>query len=538
MSKYEFVGEDDHTFRVKHPDGSEFSIAKKHVGPGVHKRIKELKPAKKMYDGGVVEGDDKKDSDGFNSLFGIKGEKSPLQDDNKFNDFFGINKEMAPTAPVFDPAMIGGSSQIPPAPDVVMPAPIDTQTRMPQSVAPVMPELVVPQTTAPSMTMPAPSSPSVQDPMAASFAMRESGIKDIAGAQAAAAKAQAAAYDEQVKQMAAAEQHYQAEHAKLDAEHKQLTDSIAHDKVDPNRMWNNMSTGNKVLAAIGVALSGIGAGLMGRPDLANSGMSVIKSAIDKDIEAQKDELGKKQSLLSENVRRYGDLNTATQMTRMQLNAVTQAQVAKAAAQSGSAQAAGNAKMMLADLSMQANQMKSDMALKQMAKQGGEYDPAVLVPRIVPKEHQKAVFDEIQRAQNTRHMGDSILKAFDETAKDTSGLGALTSMVKTPRSAQALHQAMQPTFADLEGTVRQAAMDNTFQNITPTATDSSADLKTKRAALEDYLKSKMSAPTAKGFGIDLDKFGSTTTRGVSTPQTKTVNGIKYVRGPNGEAVPVK
>jgi protein tyrosine phosphatase (PTP) superfamily phosphohydrolase (DUF442 family) len=137
------------------------------------------------------------------------------------------------------------------------------------------------------------------------------------------------------------------------------------------------------------------------------------------------------------------------------------------------------------------------------------DPAKLVPGLVPKEKQEAVYKEIESAENTRRMADSIMSAFDQAVKDTRGLrpGA-ASYIKTPRSALALHQAMQPTFKDLEGTVRQAAMDNTFKNITPVGIDSAQDIATKRAALQAYLQSKISAPTARAYGIDLAKFEST------------------------------
>ncbi len=52
------------------------------------------------------------------------------------------------------------------------------------------------------------------------------------------------------------------------------------------------------------------------------------------------------------------------------------------------------------------------------------------------------------------------------------------------------------------------MDNTFKNVTPVGTDTAADIATKRAALANYLQSKASAPTARAYGIDLSKFGST------------------------------
>lgn len=140
--------------------------------------------------------------------------------------------------------------------------------------------------------------------------------------------------------------------------------------------------------------------------------------------------------------------------------------------------------------------------------GQSNDPAVLVPNLVPKEHQAQAFKEIDAAENTRKMSKAILDSFDQAVADTRGAGRVTSLLKTPRSVGALHQSMQPTFKDLEGTVRQAAMDNTFKNITPNAADTDNDIATKRQALADYLQSKLAAPTARAYGIDLAKFQST------------------------------
>lgn len=136
------------------------------------------------------------------------------------------------------------------------------------------------------------------------------------------------------------------------------------------------------------------------------------------------------------------------------------------------------------------------------------DPAKLVPGMVPKEHQAKAFGEIDAAENTKHMAGSIMDSFEQAVRDTSGTGAVTSVLKDPRSVLALHQAMQPTFKDLEGTVRQAAMDNTFHNITPHFADTVRDTEIKRKALEDYLQSKSSAPVARAYGIDLGKYAST------------------------------
>lgn len=124
-----------------------------------------------------------------------------------------------------------------------------------------------------------------------------------------------------------------------DIELKRLEKAVEDQKVDPNRLWSSAATGNKVLAVIGILLSGIGSGATGQENLA---LKELGRAIDRDIEAQKIEVDKKKNLLSENLRRFRDINAAEDMTRAQLLSAANAKMKIAAAQSGSQAAVARA----------------------------------------------------------------------------------------------------------------------------------------------------------------------------------------------------
>jgi hypothetical protein len=159
----------------------------------------------------------------------------------------------------------------------------------------------------------------------------------------------------------------------------------------------------------------------------------------------------------------------------------------------------------------AEKARSETVRRQPNIAGQTNDPAKLVPSYVPKEHQPKVFGEIDAAENTKRMSQSIMDSFDKATTENTVLKTGPTpfgQIRTPASVLALHQALQPTFKDLEGTVRQAAMDNTFKNVTPAPGDSDKTIAEKRQALKDYLQSKASAPTARAYGIDLAKFDST------------------------------
>lgn len=321
----------------------------------------------------------------------------------------------------------------------------------------------------------------------------------------------------------------------------QIVKDIADNKIDPKQYWHNASTGQKISAGVAMVLGGLSQGLL-RSNV-NPGFAAIEDTINKDIDAQKSELGKKQSLLGDNLRMQGNLMAADQATRLHANSILQGQLQKTALDSGNPIVMAKAQEAVAHLKLQAIPMIQGVAMNQTrmqvlgALQKGDVsqqDPAKFVQWVVPPPQQKAVFGEIERAQDTRRMSKNIMDTFDQASKEVHGLQGVEQAATLGHyratAVGGLHQALQPTFKDLEGTVRQAAMDNTFENVSPTPFDTASRIKEKRGFLENYLKSKASAPTAKGFGIDLDKFNST--HGYESPQISMKGGVPYQKVQGG------
>lgn len=292
-----------------------------------------------------------------------------------------------------------------------------------------------------------------------------------------------------------------------------LFQAFQNKTIDPNRVWNNSSTGSKISAGIGLILGGIGSGLTGQPNLA---ANMINNLIERDIDAQKSDQSKAMNAWKMNRESLGNDLAANLATQNQMYTALKYQMQKAATQAGSdvvlARASGaNA---LIDQQIAQNRMKMSMIQQGMGvgseQRGGfsGHDPSILVPQLVPPDRQKEVFSEIERAQVTRRQSGNIMNAFDKAAQDQSLFSK--NIIPGVESAQrkALKTELGPTFQSLEGTVRQAAMDNMEHNILPQVGDSTETTAVKRDALQQYLKSAQSAPTAKGFGIDLSKFQTT------------------------------
>lgn len=75
----------------------------------------------------------------------------------------------------------------------------------------------------------------------------------------------------------------------------ELANKISNQEIDYNRYWNNKSAPSKISGAIGLILGGIGGGMTHSP---NAALGIIEKAIDRDVEQQKAELGKRQNQLS------------------------------------------------------------------------------------------------------------------------------------------------------------------------------------------------------------------------------------------------
>lgn len=129
------------------------------------------------------------------------------------------------------------------------------------------------------------------------------------------------------------------------------------------------------------------------------------------------------------------------------------------------------------------------------------DPAQLVPSYVPKDHQAAVMEQIKTAEDTKSLTPKILAAFDK--------GSSRNPVVAAQGQREFEGLINTTVKDTEGTARQAAFDSIHRTMTPSGlTASPGENATKRRTVLEYLQSKQSAPMARGYGIDLSKFDST------------------------------
>lgn len=310
-----------------------------------------------------------------------------------------------------------------------------------------------------------------------------------------------AAKDYQAKQ-AEMQQHYQNSYNELNQSRMDLMQDIKDGHINPNHYMDSQSNLGKISTAIGLIMGGIGGGATGQ---GNPALDFINKQIDRDIESQKATLNSKHTLLSATMQQFGNIRDAEQMARVYQTDIYKAKLEQALATAKSPMAKANLQKAIGELEMTAAPHLQEMAQKKAILSGlqsGAAAPEAAVQFLVPKEHQKEVFAEIGRVQAAREHGDEIRSWFKKAAKDNEILKTGAGL-RTPASVTNLMNLMMPILKDNEGRVNETEI-HMMKDFVPALGDSEGKIAEKEKGLMQFIESKTAAPTAKGYGIDLQK----------------------------------
>lgn len=200
------------------------------------------------------------------------------------------------------------------------------------------PAAVPPPATQPEARGPAAAAPSQMDAYAGNVkgavGQEIKGLGERMGAEKELGQAQSGIEAQSLKQSQNAMADYQAAQAAARQSQEQLMHDINNSHVDPQRLWHNASTGQKVAGIIGIIMSGFGSG-GGRENLA---LKTLNEQITRDIDAQKQDVENKKSLYSFNLQQFRNETDAASMTRVQLNDIALHKLSMAAAENKTPQA--------------------------------------------------------------------------------------------------------------------------------------------------------------------------------------------------------
>lgn len=156
------------------------------------------------------------------------------------------------------------------------------------------------------------------------------GANQVYKAESQKAKQEAAVQKTRAGELQTMADAYQQSAQDIDTESANFQNDIANQHINPHAYIDNMKTGQKIRTGIGLILGGIGAGMAGNDR--NMALEFLNHNIDRDIEGQKMEMGRRKSLFEANMQRFKNVQSATEMTKAMTGDVVVAQMAQIAAQ--------------------------------------------------------------------------------------------------------------------------------------------------------------------------------------------------------------
>ncbi len=319
-------------------------------------------------------------------------------------------------------------------------------------------------------------------------------------------EAQAKLLGKQQGIQAAQQTDYQTHYRALDAERQALQADIQNQHIDPNHFVNSMDGASKISTAIGLIASGMGGAMSHQGSMA---ADFLHKQIDNDIQAQKANLGKSENLLSANMRQFGNLRDATDMTRVMQSDILANKLRTEAAKQMGPMAKANLLKAAGELEMKSAPVLSQIAMRKSLMSGmqaGRVAPEAVIRMIVPEHEQAGATKELKEAQNMYKAKDNIISAFDKIAQLNTVGNRMGSPLQTPRQVAALKD---PIVAGLskETAGRFTEQDaHMLDSLFPATGDDTTTLSTKRAQTIKLITEKLNFPELKKWGIDLSNSG--------------------------------
>lgn len=356
-----------------------------------------------------------------------------------------------------------------------------------------------------------PPNPVNSDPTGAGAALQgqigalgeqKTGQQMIAQAQGNLGTAQAGVEAEHQNQLAVNQANYEKANQELTAERAGIQNDIAKGHIDPTHYLDNMSTGKEIRTGIGLILGGMGAGLTHGPNLA---FQYLQNQIDRDIDSQKSELGKKQNLLQSNLHQTQNLRAASELTRIQTNDIFSSKLRQEADKTANPVARGtmlNIAGMFDNKTAQLQHQYSLTKMQQAAFSGNGQASPLVMESLPPDQRERAVqmpggglrlATTKKGAEEVREQLQTIQPIFDSLDQLASlGPSALIGGTPANQKAKAIQAQLIPEVNSNAGLKRLSAEDigNIREMFTDPTKFSSLAGGAKTAAFKSFLQNKL------------------------------------------------
>lgn len=328
--------------------------------------------------------------------------------------------------------------------------------------------------------------------------------KQLKGAQGQE-NAAIADYNDQAAGMDTPEDIVNSYKAKDDDLMKQMMDS----KIDPQRYYKNMSTGNAIASAFGLLFGGFGAGLTGGP---NQVMDHINKAVERDIEAQKMDQGKVANLWKMNREALGNDLQANIATHNQMITGVQAQAAMQGAKMQNIETQGKYQQLVDQLEQQkaTNRYRMGLLSGGGPETGGRLptDPSLLVNDLVPEPQRAKALDDIEKAKQANQIGGQLMDMFWQANKENTAARTGGGYLRTPQVVENMRNLAMPLMLD-EAKRPNELLINQFNKYIPGPGDFDNKVAEKAQGMANFIKSIAKGQTFEAAtGMPLDRFNST------------------------------
>lgn len=475
LSQFKKVHEDSKSAILEHPSGHKIHVSKEALSSKLKKDLGGLH----LHSGGEV----KHLFNGGDPLEAPEVNSSSVPNSSSASDFISAPQmSIQPQGEVIPPSGPANSS-----------VPMDQAQAKPQVTA----NYEIPR----SAKRPLPNDVTGMKQFGQGVSEQKAGITGEAKALGQQGSEQAAASSQYIGDMNALSGASQKKTDALMNEYEAFKKDISNSHINPNHYMESMSTGSKIQTAIGLLLGGMGGGITHQ---GNPAADFLEKSIERDIAAQQSNLGKKENLMSANMKMFGNIRDATEMTRLQMNAVMAAKIQQAAEKTQDPLAKAKAQQAIGQINQTVGPTLGGMAMRQQALEGtqsGSIDPALAVRFIVPEHQQGEAFKELQTMQNMSKQKDNLMSAFEELGNKNTLSNRILSPIQTSKEVNAIREPLLAQLVkDSEGRITPQDTEM-IKALFPAVGDSAQVLSTKRNRLGSFVSEKMHFPLLKSFGIE-------------------------------------
>lgn len=524
--KLKKIHEDENHTVLQHSRGHIIKIAHSGVSPDIREQLKAIK----MNEGGVVTAQDEQRKRVEESFKGNTQQQPSTEEQNQ--NHRTIQKSMHRNVNLGLPNGMADGGEVQPW---EMPQDEPIMSRMPQQAAsedqapppqqsPSFADVMgQPDQTIignqqrgsvvseqPTLTNPPLAQPQQNQPLPS----LSNGVVGAIGQQQAGIKQEAAAIGAQGKQEASAAQEHMMQQQQLmkDTEAKgnaimQELDNVRHDyangHIDPDHFITSKSSLGKISTAIGLILGGISGGVLHQE---NPALKFLNAQIDRDVEAQKAEMGRKQNLMTVLNQQYGNMKDASNMARAIQLDMYKSKLDMAAAQSKDPIAKARAMQSGAILEQQKQALVGQTAQRQAVLQGlqnGSLGPEHAVNVLVPEKQRAEAFKELKTAREAQSAMTQIESAMRQVQKLQSTSNRAMSPIQSKSQIDALNLQIGALGKDIFGRLNEQEL-KMLENSHVKYTDDANSVNVKIKNLQNIMSKHMDSPLLEAYGIKLPK----------------------------------